>query len=406
MRRFLFSLLLTGPCLAEVKHFHFSTEPVPAGQIQIFSKVAYDAAKGYGFDAGSDATILQEGCTGNAFRFSVKVEPGVYLVDLELGGIGITTVKSEQRRLSLEKAVGHKQIAVHVRMPEISASKQEVRLKDREKTSEMLAWDDRLTLEFSGGSPLIQDISLQPAPTLPILFILGDSTVCDQPNEPFASWGQMLPRWFGPGIAVANYAQSGESLRSSLNANRLAKVVSQCRAGDFVLIQFGHNDEKDKSPGAGAFTTYADLLRQYAREIQAKGAQPILITPVQRRRFDAAGKLTDTHGDFPAAMKQVAQEMKLPLLDLQAMSTDLYEALGSEGSGALFKEGDGTHHNNYGAYELSRCVVQGIRKCQLPELSKHLLPNVPEFDPKHPDDPKTLAFPASPGATGEKPLGN
>jgi lysophospholipase L1-like esterase len=406
MRRFLFSLPLTGPCLAEVKHFHFGTEPVPAGQIQIASKVAYNAEKGYGFDAGSDATILVNACTGNVFRFSVKVKPGVYLVDLNFGYNAVTTVKSEQRRLSLEKAVGHKQIAVHVRTSEISASKQEVRLNDREKTSEMLAWDDRLTLEFSGGSPVIQEIYLQPAPTLPILFILGDSTVCDQPNEPFASWGQMLPRWFDPGIAVANYAQSGESLRSSLNANRLAKVVSQCRTGDFVLIQFGHNDEKDKSPGAGAFTTYADLLRQYAREIQAKGAQPILITPVQRRRFDATGKLTDTHGDFPAAMKQVAQEMKLPLLDLQAMSTSLYEALGSEGSGALFKEGDGTHHNNYGAYELSRCVVMGIQKCQLPELSKHLLPNLPDFDPKHPDDPKTLAIPASPGATGEKPLGN
>lgn len=321
-----------------------------------------------------------------------------------------TTVKSEMRRLLWEQVVTQpkevitREGIVHVRTAQISSTNS-VRLKEREQKVEMSAWDNRLTLEFSGTRPAVRSLKITPV-TVPVLYLLGDSTVCDQPSEPYASWGQMLPRWFSPSLAVANYAQSGESLRSSFSSRRLEKVVSQLKAGDFVLIQFGHNDEKDKSPGAGAFTTYADLLRQYAQAIQAKQGQPIFVTPVQRRTFDADGKIINSHHDFPAAMKQVAAEMKLPLIDLHALSTQLYEAMGREGSGALFKDGDGTHHNNFGAYELSRCVVEGLRNISLPDLSRHLLPGLPKFDPTHPDDPKQFSVPASIRTMAEKPLGN
>src|SRR6185437_335962 len=143
-------------------------------------------------------------------------------------GASDTTVKAELRRLMLEgvKTFDGKfetrTITVNTRTPAIAGGGA-VRLKDREKTSEVWDWDDRLTLEFNGSHPAISAIEIAPAPDVPTVFILGDSTVCDQPAEPWNSWGQMLPRFFKVGVAVANHAESGESIANSLKAQRFAK---------------------------------------------------------------------------------------------------------------------------------------------------------------------------------------
>ena len=113
-------------------------------------------------------------------------------------------------------------VIVNVRTPQL-ASGGEVRLKDRERTTEIWAWDNKLTLEFSGTRPCLCGLEIEPVSDLPTVFLLGDSTVCDQPREPFASWGQMLPRFFNAEVAVANHAESGESLKSSRSAKRLEK---------------------------------------------------------------------------------------------------------------------------------------------------------------------------------------
>jgi hypothetical protein len=126
---------------------------------------------------------------------------------------------------------------------------------------------------------------------------------------------------------------------------------------------------------------------------------------MHRRTFDAKGKITNSHGDYPEAVRQAAKEENVPLIDLTAMSQDLYEALGKDGSGVLFKEGDGTHHNNYGSYQLAKTIVQAIRDQKLP-LAKYLIKGLPKFDPKKPDDVKTFAIPASPAVTDLKPLGS
>jgi hypothetical protein len=130
-----------------------------------------------------------------------------------------------------------------------------------------------------------------------------------------------------------------------------------------------------------------------------------LIPPVQRRTFDASGKITNSHGDYPEAVRQAAKEDGVSLIDLNAMSKDLYEALGPERSGLLFKPGDGTHHNNYGSYELAKCIVAAIRKQKL-SLGKYLIKDLPTFDPKHPDTPENFKLPASPTSTTVKPLGS
>ena len=171
------------------------------------------------------------------------------------------------------------------------------------------------------------------------------------------------------------------------------------------MIQYGHNDEKEKGEGIGAFTSFKTDLKYFVESARKKGANVVLITPVQRRTFDANGKITNSHGDYPEAVRQAAKEENVPLIDLNSMSKDLYETLGKDGSGILFKQGDGTHHDNYGAYELAKCIVEGIKANKL-SIAKYLVKNVPTFDPSHPDPIAKFRVPPSPMATDQKPLGN
>jgi lysophospholipase L1-like esterase len=279
---------------------------------------------------------------------------------------------------------------VNVRTAKIAGGG-EVKLKDREKTTEAWAWDEKLTLEFNNTRPALAAIEITRLDDVPTIYLLGDSTVCDQPSEPYNSWGQMLTRFFKPGVAIANHAESGESLRSSLGAHRLAKVLSTMKAGDYLIMQFGHNDEKEKGEGVGAFTTYKADLRNFVLEVRKRGGFPVLVTPVQRRTFDETGKIRNSHGDYPEAVRQVCREEKVPLIDLNAMSKVFYETLGPERSKIAFKDGDGSHHNNYGSYELAKCIVEGIKAAKL-GIAKYLVNDTPAFDPVSRIRLKALAF--------------
>jgi lysophospholipase L1-like esterase len=295
-------------------------------------------------------------------------------------------------------------INVNIRTPTIAGGS-EVKLKDREKTTEAWAWDEKLTLEFNNSHPSIAAIEITRSNKLPTIYLLGDSTVCDQPSEPYASWGQMLTRFFGPSVVISNQAESGESLKSSLNARRLEKVLSTIKSGDYLFIQYGHNDEKEKGEGVGAFTTYKADLKQFVAAARERGATPVVITSMQRRTFDQQGKITNSHGDYPEAVRQLAREEKVALIDLHEMSTRFYEALGPEKSKLAFKDGDGTHHNNYGSYELAKCVVEGIKTANL-GIAKYLVNDAPKFDPSKPDAIESFRLPASPVMTTVKPLGS
>jgi lysophospholipase L1-like esterase len=364
--------------------FAFGPGPAPAGAVTVPPDLAYDPARGYGFEPG-----------GPPARFSVAVPEGNYLVAVTVGdpaGPSDTTVRAEVRRLMLEDiataagATATRTFAVSVRTPAFPGGA--VRLKPRERAEEWANWDDKLTLEFAGRRPRVRAVEVRRA-DLPTVYLLGDSTVCDQPGEPYASWGQMLPRFFGPTVAVANHAQSGESLRSAAGARRLDKVLADIKPGDTLLIQFGHNDMKQYDAA-----TYRAELKRYVAAARAKGAAVALVTPMHRRTF-AGRAVTNSHRDYPDAVRAAAAEDGVPLIDLHAMSKALYEALGPDGSGALFKAGDGTHHSPYGAYELARCVVEGIRANKL-DLAKHLAEDAGRFDPAKPDPPGRFAAPAGP----------
>ena len=385
-------------CAAAQTTFHvdFNTAP-PA---------PYSDAKGYGLEEGSDIN-------NPPFYFSVRVpEEGNYRVTVQLGDrhvAAITTVKAELRRLMIERvrtAPGEmvtRSFIVNVRRPQIAGGG-EVRLKEREKGSEAWAWDDKLTLEFAGEHPAVASIAIEKADHIPTLYLAGDSTSTDQPLEPFNSWGQMLTRFFKPEIAVANHGESGESLRGFIGEHRLAKLMSVIQPGDWLFIQMGHNDQKERGEGVGAFTTYTADLKRFISEARSHGAHPVLITSMNRLTFDEAGKITNSLGDYPEAVRQAAAEEKVPLIDLNAMSKPFYEALGPVESHKAFAGKDTTHHSDYGSYELAKCIVQGIRDDELP-IAKYLY-DTPEFDPAHPDPVSAFNIPAEPLRPAPKPYGN
>ena len=250
------------------------------------------------------------------------------------------TVKAEQRRLMLEAihtAAGTfetRTFTVNVRTPSIPGGGS-IKLKPREHG--YINWDDKLTLEFVGDHPSVKSIEIAPAKDCLTVYLAGDSTMTDQPAEPYNSWGQMLPRFFKQGVAVANYAESGESLHSFIGAHRLAKIMAVIKPGDYLFIQFGHNDMKEKGEGVGAFGRYTTELKQTIAQAKEHGAFPVLITSMNRRNFDRDGKIYSTLEDYPDAVRAVAKDQNLPLIDLNAMSKPLYEAWGAGGNpGARF----------------------------------------------------------------------
>ena len=383
-----------------------------------FDSATVAPAASWGFlDASGKAIMPQSGgfAGGAPFFFSAVLPEGNFQVTVVLGRPDVdseTTVKAELRRLMLEQVPAKagdmvtRAFIVNTRTPRI-ATGGEVRLSGkRESVDEAVAWDDRLTLEFNGRNPSVQSVRIERA-DVPTVFLLGDSTVTDQGREPYASWGQMLTRFFKPDIAVANHAESGESLANSTRARRLDKVLSVMKPGDYVFIQFGHNDMKSKAPDA--LEKYGETLKSWVAKIRAAGGHPVLVTSVNRHTFKD-GVVTNSLREYPEAVRQIAKQEGIPLIDLHAMTKVLYEALGPDESVKLFKgdpdgQFDHTHHSPYGAYEIAKCVIEGIRQ-HVPALSKHIASDVQRFDPAKPDPALAFKVPASPGPAGEKPLGD
>ncbi|MCS7338556.1 MAG: rhamnogalacturonan acetylesterase [Verrucomicrobiae bacterium] len=405
-----------------VLKFQFAPgEPAP-GYIRVSPADTYSNAKGYGFDLGStarevgwhDANPLRAGCctAERPFFFSVALPEGNYRVTIVFGHkhlASTNTVKAESRRLMLENVVTRpgefltRTFTVNIRTPQI-AGDGEVRLKDREKgPPPVLHWDEKLTLEFNGLNPCVCALEIAKADDVVTVYLAGDSTVTDQPKEPWNSWGQMLPRFFKPCVAIANHAESGESLRSFVRERRLDKILSTIRTNDYLLIQFGHNDMKERGPGIGPFTSFKADLKRFIAEARMRGAVPVLITPMHRKTFDTNGVVTNSFGEYPEAVRQTAVEENVPLIDLHKMSKTLYEALGPEKVNQAFV--DGSHHTSYGSYLLAKCVIEGIRSSRLP-LAEFIAEDVPRFNPAVPDRFETFLVQPSPGSISLPPDGS
>jgi lysophospholipase L1-like esterase len=415
MTRILLLLLCAVTARAAIWKYRFDAAPSADGTVAVTAASRFSDRSGYGFDLDTAA-----GPDGKPFYFSVAVPEGNYRISVTFGqttAASSNTVKAESRQLMLERVdtqpgeLATHSFLVNVRNARVPPPEKNapggaaVGLNDRE--TGLLRWDDKLTLEFNGSAPSVRALTIETA-TVPTVFLAGDSTVTDQPFEPGASWGQMLPR-FLENVAVANHAESGETLKSFISGLRLAKVLSQLKAGDYLFIQFGHNDEKKNWPQTyvEARTTYEAYLRVFIAEARLRGATPVLVTPMQRRFFDDTGRIKNTHGDYPAAVREVAVAEKVALIDLERMSVAFYEALGPAKAPLAFSNNgkDPTHHDNYGAYELAKCVVQGIRDARLP-LAQDIVPDFKGFDPAHPDAPESFTLPASPRRSNVAPRGN
>ena len=205
------------------------------------------------------------------------------------------------------------------------------------------------------------------------IYIIGDSTVEDN-QPPFRGWGWALPQFVREGVRVKNHALSGRSSRS-FRAEGLFEPVEQALGeGDLLLIQFGHNDEKDDERHTDPDTTYPEQLWRYCEFALSRGAQPVLITPVCRRFFGGDGSLFYTHGEYPRAIRRLAAEKNIPLVDLKAASRALYISLGPEKTAELFVRlvpgeqpdfpdghDDKTHFNAHGAQVIAALVADGLR---------------------------------------------
>ena len=408
MKRIL-TLLSALPLIVAAQSFDFDlTKPQPV----------YSDETGYGYDV---LPAPDKKKPAEPFYFSVKVPDGNYRVKVVLGGKknSNTTVRAEGRRLLMDNIETKKakdtqtfEFTVNKRSPQID-EKTRVKIKDREKN--YLAWDNRLTLEFNGAMPAVKSIHIEPA-DVPTLYLCGNSTVVDQNFEPWASWGQMITRWFGPEVAISNHAESGLTARTFIASFRLDKILTTLKKGDYVFVEFGHNDEKEKRPGDGAWYHYQYQLKIFVDQVRKKGAEIVFCTPTQRRAFNDDQKtLRNTHGDFPAAMKMVAEKENVPLMDLNQSTKVFFEALGFEDSKRALvhypaemygrKLEDNTHFNPYGAYEVAKCVVMGMKQLNLP-IVKYLRADWQDFNPAQPDDWKTFQWAPSRMTENAKPDGN
>jgi lysophospholipase L1-like esterase len=434
-------LLITGLLILPVVYaqtgktnfkFDFGKSKADRGYTKITPETVFNDNTGYGFDFDSKVAAVVNNdnrLTGDyitadkPFYFSVNVPEGNYKVTVSLGdskGNSTTTIRAESRRLMLEKVktangeIKRLSFIVNIRRPVISTGG-EVGRKPREFGK--LDWDDKLTLEFNDSHPCIDAIEIEKVDNQVTVYLAGNSTVVDQDDEPWTSWGQIIPRFFKPGVAIADHAESGLALSSFLGSHRLDKVLSVAKPGDYLFIEFGHNDQKENGPNDGAYKSYTTYFKTFISRAREKQMIPVIVTSTSRRQFNAKGEVENTLGDFPDAARKVAKELNVPLIDLNAMTAKFYEALGNEGSKKAFvwyaantypdqkvALADNTHFNGYGAYEIAKCIIEGIKANHL-GIEKYLIDS-PPFDPSHPDDVNTWSLPPSPKNSTVKPDGN
>ncbi len=390
-----------------------------------FPKVApYTDAIGYGYDMGTQ----WDGKAKAPFFFSVNVPDGNYRVTVTLGSkkrAAVTTIRCESRRLYVENLATRKgefvtrTFVVNKRdslYTDAKGKSMKVRLKPGEEGR--LHWDKKLTIEVNGDAPAIQRIQIERDDNVPTLYLCGNSTVVDQSNEPWASWGQMIPRFLNDGLSVANYAESGLAVATFLGQNRWAKILSLLKKGDFVILEFGHNDQKtDNRVGNGAYYAFSHQVKQILDQCRERGATFILCTPTMRRSFKN-GVNVNTHKDYPEAIRGIAEREGLLCIDLQKMTGKFYETMGEEASTKAFVHypagtwpgqdkalADNTHFNPYGAYEIAKMVAAGLAHSELP-IAKFVLSEFADFDPTHPDSVETFHWNNCPFVDMTKPDGN
>jgi lysophospholipase L1-like esterase len=413
-----------GQGLPTALKFDFSTGPTRPGYARVAPRDLYSEQAGYGYEPGAQIATGDNGQTSTSdkpFMFSAKVPEGDYNVTVTFGDSAVattTTVEAESSRLMLQRVevpagqVVERTFTTNVRTPSLGKLPLNAPGRDRVTLDQFdsgnaLDWDDKLTIRIVSPDAALRSIEITPAPSAPSVFLAGDLTVTDRDRGVDVSWGQELSVFFKSGISVSNQAQSGETLKSFANALRLDKILSRMKRGDYLFIQFAHNDSKKSWPQTyvDPQTTYKAYLEMYIAETQLRGATPVLVTPMDRADR-TTGMPSNSLGDYAEAMRQVAADKQVALIDLYKMSEEFYRASGAYAPHIL---ADGTHSTPYGGYEFAKCIVTGIKQNHL-DLANEIVPQFKDFHPKHPDDPAALnmdaLFDISRGRSVRRPTGN
>jgi lysophospholipase L1-like esterase len=395
----------TQPVVSPVDlKFDFSSGSAKPGLTRVAPTAIYSDDAGYGYEPGAQLT---NGDGGNSttsdkpFIFSAKVPEGNFNVIIKFGDsttATTTTFKAESGRLMLERVVvpagqiAERSFTTNVRTPHLpklpinATGREEVSL-DQFDGGNTRDWDNKLSVEVVSPHAALRSIEIVSAPTAPTIFIAGDSTVTDRDGGGDVSWGQLLPRFLKPGVAIANNAQSGETMKSFMNALRLDKILSQMKQGDYLFIQFTHNDSKANWPQTYVEpeSTYKAYLKVYIAEARLRGATPVLVSAMDRG-VRGTGAPSHGHGGYPQAMHEVADEEHVAFIDLYSMSDTLYESDGADAGKLL---ADGAHSTAYGGYEFAKCIVDGIQQNKL-DLANFIVDDFKHFDPAHPDAATSL----------------
>lgn len=219
--------------------------------------------------------------------------------------------------------------------------------------------------------------------------MIGNSTMADKPfgnGNPEKGWGQILPLYFKENVKIENYAINGRSTKSFIEEGTWAKVLDSITPGDYLIIEFGHNDSKSSDPKrfAAPKTDYRKNLIRFIEEARLKGGIPVLATPINRRKFDTTGIFIDQHGDYPRVVRELSSEYQVLLLDLHKRSEELLNKYGAEDSKKLYLwinaneyeslpngKTDNTHFSPTGAFRICDLAAGEIRK-NIPDLAKWL----------------------------------
>ncbi|MGW4215298.1 rhamnogalacturonan acetylesterase [Lentzea sp. NPDC004789] len=319
------------------------------------------------------AAALPPQCAGSApIRCSFNVAPGNYDVTVELG----STSKAANTSMSVE---ARRQIftAVSTSSGQVVRMKATVNVRNPEgqPTGQGGNGTPGLQITFGGNAPAIGALTVTPTQAPLVVYLAGDSTVCDQPAAPYTGWGQYLPTRVREGAVIANYGDSGESSGSFLSNRALFPTMKPLiKSKDLVFIQLGHNDK------ATSANTFRDNLGKLVSGVRERGGVPVLMTPPVRRLFNG-DKLTSTAlhvnsvgADLPAVIRALGRSANVPVIDLTAKSKALVESMGPSASQALYltkEAGDNTHFSARGAAEMAGLVIQGVRELNLP-LAGHL----------------------------------
>lgn len=313
--------------------------------------------------------------------FRVKVpHNGNYNVNLIMGDKNAdtnVTVFSERRRCVLQNATAKAGKFIEL---EFTANVCDIVPRGKEGVYP----DDSIDITIVGNKSCINAMTIEEVRDVPTIYIAGDSTLTDQaaeypynPAKSYCGWAQMFPLFFKSGIAISNQAHSGLTTASFRNGGHYEIVEKRIKPNDFFFMQFGHNDQKDIH--LSAFEGYANNLRRYVDEVRAKGAFPVIITPVSRTLWNGeGGSFNDLLADNAEACIQVAKEMGVQLIDLHEKSVEFILKYGPKESTKFFFPKDYTHHNDFGAYEMAKFIVEGIKEANIKPIVNYLRDEVGE----------------------------